>query len=57
MLWMWIIITCLAVALVLFTEINNMALRKALTEVKLQRDMLLACVRETTKKLQEDDQK
>ena len=51
---MWIIIACLAVSLMLFTEINNMALRKALTEVKLQRDLLLEVVQETNKKLKED---
>ncbi len=53
-MWLWIIITCLCVALVLFTEINNMALRKTLWQVKMQRDMLLTVVQETTAKLKEE---
>ena len=57
MLWMWIVIACLAISLTLFTEINNMALRKSLTAVKLQRGLLMEAVRNMNEQLSKEAQK
>lgn len=52
-MWLWLLIALFAVALTIYTEIVNMGMRRALGEVKLQRDMLLEVVETTNRALKE----